>query len=200
MAEEQKKQGGQNNMVIVLVIVLFVILLCGLCGLCSLVIGTVSEPDDIEEVEEVEEEEGEKEEVEEPEEKEEEEEPVLSEKEVQNIANGFEVEFEEEKELTGKEYRLHSIEYDAVGNQLNIKVDYQVDPVLPKDELIRVNEAWVWRIVEATPEVYEKDFNVRVSAVTKYGEDDFILWGSSRYTYDTGEYTFRDGPGMVILD
>ena len=124
---------------------------------------------------------------------------VLSEEEVETIKANFEEEFELEREL-GYDFRLHSIEYDVGDEQLNITIDYQVDPILPKDELISTNEAWAWKIAEATPNISEKDFNIRVSAVTKIGDDEFIHWGSSRYTYTDGEYTFREGSGMELFD
>lgn len=123
---------------------------------------------------------------------------VLSAEDVEKIKANVEQEFEEEKELTGEEYRLHDIEYDADANQLNLTVDYQVDPILPAAELIDTNEAWVWGIVEANLGILEKDFDVRVNAVTKIGEDEFIHWGSTRYS--AGEYTWREGSGMDMLE
>ncbi len=129
-----------------------------------------------------------------------EEEPVLSEDDVQTIASNFETHFEEEKELMGDEYRLHNIEFDADENQLNIMIDYQLDPVLSADDLIETNEDWTWQVAEAMPGISDKNFNIRVSAVTETGDDELIFWGSTRYISDSGEYTFRDGPGMEILD
>ena len=125
---------------------------------------------------------------------------VLSAEEVEVIKTKLVDEFEEEKELTGEEYRLHDIEYDIDDEQLNIMVDHQVDPLLSKDELISTNEAWAWSIAEATPGISEKGFNIRITAVTKTGEEEFIHWGSTRYTHTDGEYTFREGEGMEILD
>jgi len=140
------------------------------------------------------------EQVEVVEEVEEEPEGVLSAEEVEAIKTKLVEEFEEEKEFTGDEYMLHDIEYDVDDEQLNVTVDYQVDPILSKDELISTNEAWTWGIAEAMPNISGKDFNIRITAVTNIGDDEFIHWGSTRYTYTDEQYTFREGEGMELLD
>ncbi len=127
------------------------------------------------------------------------EETVLSLEDVENIKNRMEEEFEEEKEFTGEEYKLYSIEYDVKNNQLNLTVDYQIDPLPSAEELISTNEAWTWGIAEAMLGISEKDFDIRTTAVTKVGEDEFLYWGSTRYLYITGEYTWREGSAFELL-
>lgn len=125
---------------------------------------------------------------------------VLSSADITAIQSRLQEAFDDEKEFAGHEFRLGNVEYDSAANQLNITVDYQVDPVLPAEELIETNEAWAWLVAEAMPGISEKDFNIRVTAVTKVGDDEFIFWGSTRYTYRDGKYTFNPGPGMDLLD
>ncbi len=110
---------------------------------------------------------------------------------------------EEEQLAIGIFFLLHDIKYDADGNQVNTMVDYKEDPVLQAEELVAYNEAWVWGIVEATPELAEKDFNVRIMViitVEEWEEDEIIHWGTARYVAEEDEYYWRDGPGMEILE
>lgn len=101
----------------------------------------------------------------------------------------------------GLEARLHDIEYDADANQVNATIDYQEDPVLSAEDLVGYTESFVWGVVEATPEVADKEFNMRAMAITTIeGDDDIIHWGDSRYVAEEDEYHWRDGPGMDILD
>ncbi len=141
-----------------------------------------------------------------------EEEPVLSEDDVQTIASNLEEEFEEEKEFTGEEYWLYSIEYDAEENQLNLMVAYMAQIVInpdmqllwiimtqSEDELISAMEAWAWKIVEDIPGVSGNDFNILITVATRSAGEEFIHFGSVKYLYETGEYTFREGEGMELF-
>jgi len=135
-------------------------------------------------------------------------EPTLSEEEVDEVVASLEESLEQEGEFLEAEgfdmhiLKLHSIEFDEEANQLNVVIDYQTEDldgkILPAQELKDLNEGFTWGIVEATSDVYDKDFNVRVMAwTTLEDKDDILDWGTTRYR--DGEYSFKEGTHFEMI-
>ncbi len=107
-------------------------------------------------------------------------------------------EIEAEREVTGIEYRLHVLEYQASDNLVNLTIDIQERPsgvsFVESD-----TRGWADIVIYSDPEIAET-FDVRASLWTVVGPNEVIPWGHTRFWSDDKRYSFSAGAGLQMLN
>lgn len=119
-------------------------------------------------------------------------EQYLSDDEVDSIESAVKEQIKSDQEL-GDVYELDKFEVED--DTVKLTIDLQQDPLPAKQEVIDYAEGMAWYTGEATT---DEDIKVMVTSITKFEEDEIILYGFADYS--NGDTTFKEKEGLQILE
>ena len=121
-----------------------------------------------------------------------EEDPGVTDEVLAEIGAGLEPQMESERDY-GYDIYLDRVDYE--GGSIEIWVDYQFTPE-DIEYIEDQGEAFTWYTVDVI--LGGADEDIRLTNVTKLGEDEYIHWGTNRYS--NGEYKWSEGSGSEVLE